>query len=279
LTLSLEGTSTIDLDFKKWVTQKYAKSYSNNILCNVKRYSHLLNADSNLRELELLNDAVKNNEIKSLLILTKYNGCYSEFKARLKQFGIKASKPSSLDAFLRILNASESDILDYYHRIQPILRDNERLFSKFLLHSGLRVGEAVASFNLIIELAHNSKLSEYYNNDWQCLMHFKFKDTFIRGTKNCYLTFITKYFLEEISHSEPITYFAIKKRLQRNKQPLRLDEFRDFYGTHLINNGILEAEQNLVCGRIPISIFIRHYWSPKLKELGSRIFTALEKIN
>jgi hypothetical protein len=46
-----------------------------------------------------------------------------------------------------------------------------------------------------------------------------------------------------------------------------------------ISNGILEIEQNLVCGRIPIGIFIRHYWSPKLKELGNRILKALEIIH
>jgi len=40
----------------------------------------------------------------------------------------------------------------------------------------------------------------------------------------------------------------------------------------------LEIEQNLVCGRIPIGIFIRHYWSPKLKELGDRVLTATAKI-
>ena len=57
---------SLDLSFEKWVKQKYSKSYSRNILIYTKKYSHLLRADSNLRELELLNDAVKNNVIKSL---------------------------------------------------------------------------------------------------------------------------------------------------------------------------------------------------------------------
>jgi len=59
---------------------------------------------------------------------------------------------------------------------------------------------------------------------------------------------------------------------------MRFDEFRDHFGTHLVNNGILEMEQNLVCGRIPIGIFIRHYWSPKLKELSDRVLTATAKM-
>jgi hypothetical protein len=60
---------------------------------------------------------------------------------------------------------------------------------------------------------------------------------------------------------------------------MRFDEFIGYFGTHLVNTGILEIEQNLVCGRIPIGIFIRHYWSPKLKELGNRILKALIPIN
>jgi hypothetical protein len=59
---------------------------------------------------------------------------------------------------------------------------------------------------------------------------------------------------------------------------MRFDEFRDYFGTHLVNNGILEIEQNLVCGRIPIGIFIRHYWSPKLKELGARVLSSIAKM-
>ena len=143
-------------------------------------------------------------------------------------------------------------------------------------YSGLRVSEAVASFNLIIELASNSKLSEYYDESLACLMHFKYPKLFIRQTKNCYISFITKGFLEQIVSSNPIVYSSIRTRIQRNNKPMRFDEFRDYFGTHLVNNGILEIEQNLVCGRIPIGIFIRHYWSPKLKELGERILNTLK---
>ncbi len=221
---------------------------------------------------------MKNNVIKSLLILAKYNGCYSQFKNRLREYGIKASRPDSLSAFLRIINANDNNVLAYYNEIQPILRTNEQLYTKFLLQSGLRVSEAIHSFNLIIELSNNGKLHEYYNSEWSCLMHFKYQKLFIRGTKNCYLTFITPNLLDEITHSHPIKYHTIRKRIQNHHKSLRLDEFRDYFGTHLLNNGILEAEQNLVCGRIPISIFIRHYWSPKLKELGIRILRVLEKI-
>ena len=123
----------IELGFVEWVKGKYSKTYSKLIINYTKKYSHLIKEGSNLRELESFSDFKKPNVIKSLLILAKYNGCYSQFKERLKSNGIKSAKPNSLNAFLRILNASDSNILGYYRDIQPILRPNERLYSKFLL--------------------------------------------------------------------------------------------------------------------------------------------------
>jgi len=67
-------------------------------------------------------------------------------------------------------------------------------------------------------------------------MHFKYKEKFIRGTKNCYLTFINKDFLDQIANSQPVSYDIIEARLWYKKQPLKLDEFRDYFGTHLISN-------------------------------------------
>ena len=57
---------------------------------------------------------------------------------------------------------------------------------------------------------------------------------------------------------------------------MRFNELRDIFGTHLVNHGITQTEQDLVCGRISTTIFVKHYWSPVLKELGARIFKALE---
>ena len=69
------------------------------------------------------------------------------------------------------------------------------------------------------------------------------------------------------------------KRLERKHLRLRFNELRDRFGTYLLSHGILEAVINLLQGRIPVDIFNRHYWSPKLKDLGVRIFKALENID
>ena len=283
-TLALRAGSDVDLnhelgfnfaEFSNWVKSKYSKSYISTILCYAKKYNHLMKAE-NVRELDMLPATIKNNVIKSLIILSKFLGCYKEFSERLKSFDIKTSRPDSLSAFLRIFNARNSDITSWYQSTISLLRDNEQLFAKFLLHSGLRTSEAINSFNLIIQLSKEGKLSDYYDSELQVLCHFKYPKLFIRRTKNCYITFIQPDFLKQIAESEPVTYSMMRKRLERKHMHLRFNELRDKFGTHLLNHGILEAEINLLQGRIPVDIFIRHYWSPKLKELGNRIFKVLD---
>ena len=68
---------TIDLDlieFEKWVTAKYSISYRRTVLCYVKKNKHLLDANSNLRNLELLSNDVKSSTVKSLILFSKFKG-------------------------------------------------------------------------------------------------------------------------------------------------------------------------------------------------------------
>jgi intergrase/recombinase len=142
----------------------------------------------------------------------------------------------------------------------------------------LRKSETILSFNRIIELYNKGLLNEYYDNNLNCLLHFKYPKDFIRKTKNCFISFIPEELLKQIQNSKPISYDAISRRLYRNNFKCRINELRDFYGTYLLQHGILEPEINLLQGRIPPSIFIKHYWSPKLSELRDRIFKALKEL-
>jgi intergrase/recombinase len=209
--------------------------------------------------------------------LSKYLGLHQDFKQKLKNHGIKTTTQNSLSSFLRILNANNTDILKWYNEAISVLRENERIFLKFLLKSGLRKGEAVGSFDKIIELNKSGNLANYYDSKLNCLCHFQYKE-FIRRTKNCYITFLTENLLNEIADSEPVNYNALRIRLNRKNIKCRINELRDCFGTYLLQHGILEPEINLLRGRIPPSIFIKHYWSPKLSELRDRIFKALNEL-
>ena len=59
------------------------------------------------------------------------------------------------------MNNNQNSLHSWYKATKGLLRDNERLFLRFILVSGLRKGEAVNSFNLIIELSQQNRLPEY----------------------------------------------------------------------------------------------------------------------
>ena len=261
-------------EFHKWLDSKYAETYSKVLWCYCRKYHKLLD-NNNVRKLDLLPDTIKSNVLKSLIVLSKYLGIHEEFKSKLKSHGIKTVKYNVIKSFLRILKASDSNILTWYKEASNIIRVHEQTYLKFLILSGLRKEEGINAFNKIIQLRNDDRLGEYYDNNLKCLLHFKYPETFLRNTKNVFITFITEDLLNEISNNDPVTYPMIIKRMYRKNIKCRLNELRDYYGTFLLHHGILEQEVNLLQGRIPPSIFIKHYWSPKLSELRDRIFNVL----
>ena len=177
---------------------------------------------------------------------------------------------------MRILSASDSDILDWYNKALAVLNPNEQLFLKYTKLIGARKEECINSFNLIIQLQKENRLPEYYNKELSCLMHFKYGKLFLRVKKNLFISFIPENLVNEIANSTPVTYPAIRKRLNHNHLKVRICELRDYFGTYLLQHGLLEQEVNLLQGRIPASVFCKHYWSPKLGELRDRVFKAIE---
>jgi intergrase/recombinase len=224
------------------------------LLCQ--KVAHLLNG--NLRELDLLSASVKNATIKSLIILSKFLGIHQEFKQRLRDYGVKMVRPDVFASFLRIYSNQNSNLLEWYAEAVSVLRKSEKLL-KFLLVTGVRKEEAIMSFNKIIEPSKHSNLSIYYNDEFGVLQHFVFKELFLRNTENLYVSIIEKPLVLEISDSEPVTYEQVRKRLVRHGLKLRINEIRDFYGSFMVRHNLIKEEVDLLQGRIPPSIFLRHY--------------------
>jgi intergrase/recombinase len=128
---------------------------------------------------------------------------------------------------------------------------------------------------LIIELAREGRLSEYYNEELGILEHFRFADLFLRATKKVYISIVSKELISDICNSQPVSYSAIRKRLTRKSQRLRFKELRSYYATYLRQHGILAEYIDLLQGRIPKSVFARHYLKiESIKDLVQK-FNAL----
>lgn len=124
-------------------------------------------------------------------------------------------------------------------------------------------------------MSKDGKLSEYYNEELGILEHFKHGELFLRHTKNCYISIMTDALVQQVANSQPISYSAIRKRLTRKKQTLRIKELRSYYATYLRKHGILAEYIDLIQGRIPKSVFARHYLRVEdLKELSSEVLAT-----
>jgi intergrase/recombinase len=165
---------------------------------------------------------------------------------------------------------------EWFAQVKPILTPPENQLLKFLRLTGLRCSEGIESFNLIIELSETGRLHECLSRDTGILEHFRYKEKFLRGTKNAFISIVPETLIDEIARSQPVSYAAITKKLQRRKIPTRISELRDYYGTFVIGHGLVAQEADLLCGRIPPSIFVKHYFSPAIRDLKERTLKALE---
>ena len=272
------GAFVIDwAEFREFCEGKYSKSWSKRVQSYAQRYQRLLGDPSGL---ERLSGAVKNNALSSLIALARFLGCYEQFKALVKAAGVKRSKSSSVDSFLRIMGASgkSEEVLEWLRKArEKVGKPSLSTLLKFAALTGLRKAEAVESFNQIIALSQErGGLENYYNSETGALEHYKYPETFLRTTKNVLFSLVPEELLEEIAASEPVAYEMVRKRLERRGMRVRINELRDHWGTFMLNNGLIKEEVDLLQGRVGKSIFVRHYWSPAITELRDRVFEVLE---
>ena len=130
---------------------------------------------------------------------------------------------------------------------------------------------------MIIDLYSEGKLSEYYNSELNVLEHYKYK-VFLRGTKNAYISFVSKELIDQICQSTKISYYVFHSRLNRKHLPLRFKELRSYHNSYLRKQGIISELVDVLAGRVPKSVFARHYLGEDMKTLCSQVLDIESKL-
>jgi hypothetical protein len=255
--------------YRVYLNNLYCKSYAKSQLNNATKHFDCLKNPSKLLSLKT---GMRLNVLKAMVCLSKYSGCYEEYKTKLKNYGIKwVNEDTAFNGFLAIFNHKHDTLPDWIKQVQPLFHDNEKLFLRFLAVTGLRKNEALTSFNMIIELNSKGKLCEYYNEDFSTLEHFKYGKLFLRGTKNAFISIVPKAMITEITNSQPVSYNAIHCRLMRKNIPLRFKELRSYQNSYLRKNGLISELVDIIAGRVPKSVFTRHYLGQDMKAFGTAV--------
>jgi intergrase/recombinase len=262
--------------FRQWVKSKYAKSYAPSVYCYAFKFHGLLNG--NLAELEAFGKSKRGTILRALVALSKYLGVYPQFKQRMKEYGLKWEGYDGFDSVVRMMKDKSFDTLKWVKNCISVFDKTYRTLVLFALISGMRRSEVINSFNLIIKLGRQVKLGEYYNDEMHILEHFKYKQTFLRGKKNVYFSFIPKDFINKIPQCKTVSISGFKRRKTKNGFSSQFHAIRDYYATFMIQHGLLQQEVDVLQGRIGRSMFMKHYFSPDLKDLENRTLNAVQQM-
>ena len=266
--------------YERWLEKDKSKSYVKECLNYAKRYVHcLLDRDfSDVRDAPV---TIRPHIVKALSNLSKFLGMYDVFKELMRKYGISWKGRSTDDVFIdRLLSVKDPE--EIWKWIREVKRARPELseFMDFVAITGLRLNEAVKSWNLIQKLAKEGRLNEYYNEEREALEHFRFKELFIRRTKKAFVSFVPKEFIQKIIDSERIgsTHNGIRKRLKIAGIRMRFHDVRKVHATFLTKY-LRHPEIDFLHGRVSSSIFMANYFNPGwIRDLKERVFKGISEI-
>jgi intergrase/recombinase len=263
-------------DFDKYLVKVLTSDKDRTYIASLaNRYGHIL-ATANASELLAMTADRKRQTMRALAHLSKFNGCYEQWQKIIKSHGIHW-RESNNDNFTFFEKETIAEMIEYVKQVMKILpKDQANTFVTATL-LGLRADEACNSIRLIKENAQ-----DYYNAELGLLQHYKFKEIFIRRTKKAYISLVDEDILS-LARESSDSYQAIRSFLKRRKHAMNLKYCRKIFGTWLRQNGIESEFIDVLQGRVPASVFAKHYYRPDqatldktrklIKELRSRLET------
>ncbi|MEM3459602.1 MAG: integrase [Candidatus Bathyarchaeia archaeon] len=266
-------------DFEKWLLRDHRRHTVVSMVSYAKKYCHcLFNRD--LSEVRDLVDSLRPNVIRALSSLAKYLGIYEDWKVLFKQYGLRWTGRSADQLIIdRLVKVKDPDEVFEWIRKVKAERHDLKVFMDFISITGLRLDEAVQSFNLVIQLSREGRLNEYYNEENETLEHFRFKEIFLRKSKKAFFSFVPRELVKQISECQPLTSkHVVHKRVRMKGLPLRFADIREAHAS-ILTRHLTQPEIDFLHGRVSANVFMQNYFNPKLiADLKDRIFKAISEI-
>ena len=266
-------------DFEQWLLRNHRRHTVVSLVSYAKKFCHCL-FSRDLSEVRDLRDSLRPNVVRALSNLAKYLGIYEDWKVLVKQYGLKWTGRSTDELLIdRLTKVQNPDEVFQWIRQVKSEREDLAVFMDYIAITGLRLDEAVQSYNMIIQLSRKGKLSEYYNEENETLEHFKFKETFIRKSKKAFISFVPKELVKRICESMPFkSKHAVHKRVRMKGLPLRFADIREAHAS-ILTRYLSQPEIDFLHGRVSANVFMQNYFNPKLiADFKDRIFKAIMEI-
>jgi hypothetical protein len=275
----LTCTQGIDwTNYGKWLSQNHVPKYTKELLRYSKKYAYVFEHPEKTSDLNILSKPLRRLVMASLANLSKYLGIYSKWRSLVKNNGLKWERRSALETFVDIFETNLDDTKEWLFQVVKQLPREYATVEVFTALTGLRPSEAVNSCELIVELSSQGRLSEYLDSELMMLKHFKFKNVFLRGCKNAYISFITEELLQLVLETKPVVKYAtLQTKIKRLGLRNRTKQLRKLYATTL-RNYVPHEVVDLLQGRICQSIFLRFYYKPFLADIRRKTLKGLQSL-
>ena len=251
--------------FENWLKSTHHANYVAKVVNYAKAWSFVLTEPKMASQIAGLSKGKRRNVMAALANLSKFLGVYKTWESIIADVGLHWQKTSHLETFLSILNTDLQDVKAWLLKAIEKLPKKYSAVLLFTAATGLRPDEACKSVSLVSELATAGRLETYLNKETNALEHFRFPGLFIRGSKNCYISFPPDDVLSLVLTEKPkVTVNGLRKALQKAGLEVRIKDLRKLFATTLRDRGISSEVVDLLEGRISQNIFLRHYYKPDL---------------
>ncbi len=261
--------------FDEWVRKRTVEKNARIIVAYAKRYAHILKGD-NANELLALSDSRRHKVMEALSSLSKYLGCYDRWREIRERYQLKWSNEDSLQIFNSLFNAGRNynAMLNWLKDTCSKLPSSYRNALIFDTLTGLRPDETCQSISLI-----KNDFDNYLNRNSMILEHYKYPDIFIRRTKKAFVSIVTDSVLEVAKGADDQGYNALRLAVKRRGLDMHMAYCRKIFATYLRDNGIPSEVIDLLQGRIPKSVFGRHYYRPDFEDYAARVRQLLKDLH
>ena len=226
---------------------------------SVKYFKYLFD-ENTINELLTFSPNKRLHIMKALSTLSKFTGRHDLWKQIIKKYNLLWSAgDNSISIFNKIVSeTSYSDMLKWIKGVISVLPEPQGNLIVFNTLTGLRPIEVSKCISLL-----HSNLDDYWNRDKGILEHYKFPKEFIRRTKKVFISVVSKSMIELAKNCpSDVRYNAMKLLLHRRDMEMNMYYCRKVFATFLRNAGIESELIDLLQGRIPNSVFVRHYYRP-----------------
>ena len=263
--------SKIDADgFKQYLLAQGKRNWKQ-ILLKAIKHGHILETED-ASEILTFSNTKRRHVMEALVCLSKYQGTYNTWKEIKEKYQLKWTSPDGLEVFQSIFN-NEKNYSSMLSWLKNAIAQIPKPYANILIYAtltGLRPAEACHSIALI-----QSDLQVYLKQDKMILEHYKYPETYIRNSKKAFISIVDDTIIRIGLEAASCGYNGLRNYLVRRNLGMNMSYCRKIFATYLCTKGIEQETIDLLQGRIPKSVFARHYFRPDFENIQNEVRKSL----